>query len=408
VTPARSLAALVLVVACATTPPPPPPAVHREPEPQAQVQLVDASADHSEWLDLPGYHDGVIGGDTGTASEWVRFQVKYAGKLSVTLSLDRGEAVGFYLYDSSVVDRKDRVQSFGSRVVLDQAQTMTLDVKPGLYYVKVFCESTAGNTEYTLEASLVASPSPPPPPPLEQSIKAAQPLPKDGTVNVTLGKGERFSARWYTIDVAKPSVLTWRVQPKSGSLTLRIQNHAGKVFVDTTTSQKKSDRVNVAEGRYYVRLATTPTRSASATFSATVTASAPPPPPPPPVPPRKPVPLAEPAASSAITIKSGNAVTLIGGDSGRRWVWYRVPLSANSNVRVTATIDGAQATIQLRDQDARTIKASSQSGGAIDANFRSDAAYIRVGPTVGDAASRISINVKVTKSSNDATHTERN
>ncbi|HEX7981724.1 MAG TPA: hypothetical protein VF461_24160 [Gemmatimonadaceae bacterium] len=323
---ARTLLTALLLAAC-TTPAPPPPAPAPPPEP-VRWELVDVAADHSEWLDLPAYVEGEIGGATGMRFRWYRFQTLKPGTLEFTMVLKRGELAGFEVFDSSVVDRKHDITMFGSRVVLDEPQDMVLPAPPRLYYVKVYCEQGADLTRYTLYAAFTLDP---PAPPEKKPVR------------------------------------------------------------QSSTPQKDPKKTP----------APPPTPGDSKTKPV-------PAPPPTPAPVPVPVPLVEPPASTATTLEKGSVVADLGGDSGTRWVWYRVPLTATSNVRVTATVDGAPVQVSLRDASQAALKQLSlRRTGAMDANVTGDAAYIRVGPATGDAASRVTVTVQVKKSDPKATHTER-
>ncbi len=119
-------------------------------------------------------------------------------------------------------------------------------------------------------------------------------------------------------------------------------------------------------------------------------------------------PLAAPALAAAIPLSDGTATANIGGDSGNRWVWYRVPLDAASHVRVVVATSGAPVRVELQDAAATTSTHQVVRGsGAIEARLPRGDAYIRVGPASDDIAARVSITVKVQTRQRRPTHTER-
>jgi hypothetical protein len=129
----------------------------------------------------------------------------------------------------------------------------------------------------------------------------------------------------------------------------------------------------------------------------------PPAPPAPPIvlPPPAPEPphevLAEPSRATANRLRGGdNLLVPIGANSGLRWQWFEVTMLRKGKLMLDLATNGAPVEVVVTNIDGAQLAKMNVIGSAMHhATYPTGKLYVRVGPSAGDAASRVQIQAKI-------------
>lgn len=312
------------------------------PAPQKRVQQVSLAAGRvtdAEPIEIaPGTITalGAVGGDTGLRDTWYRFRADRPGEAKLTLRvIDPDELLSVSLYDAATIARLgNEAKPFEHLLTRSADMAIETRILPGEYYVRVTAGTRGQLAEFDLDVTYL-----PAPPAIAERVE--------------------------------PKAMPERSQPVTHEP--RRERAPRPTPVPPTPPSVPSQRPTVS-----------PLPPSQSTSSPVPTSN-----------PRRP-PLAEPSRAAAYPLKGGdNIVVPIGAESGVRWQWFEVTMAGRGTITLDLVSAGAPAEVMLVGPNGAVTHVNVARITSYDAPYAKGKVYVRVGPSVGDARSRVTIRAKV-------------
>lgn len=347
----RLLATLIvtgLLLHCAAPPPP------SRVTPTRARRVVRGGVSYAIPAIPPAVLEGRVCGDDLRDEEWYSVDLTEASRLILRLDISGNESdLDLALYD----DRASR-SPFDMRTLKQSAsvrsnESIEEDLQPGRYYIRVYCYTAHGPTNFTLNITSIATVKPPPvkPQPVDELKSHAITIQRMG--RATIGYDHTYRSRWYRYDVVHAGTLTVTVESKTtnGSLLFDILDGDPRSMNRLNPTHIK---VDVARGPLYFHLQTTsPQAVVQYEFHVEVTPRPAPSPPPRSTKPShitvaKPWPVSsppEPPRSSATPLGraksahgqswSSSAQVVLGGSTQPPAKWYTFTIKKKSSATIS-------------------------------------------------------------------------